>query len=173
MNVPEPQTEKKMGRTMLTISWVIALAGLTYFFGTWEKDQYNPNRAIQSANHSGTVEIQLKRNRHNHYVATGLVNNQKVVFLLDTGATHVSVPDAIANKLGLVRGTQSLAITANGTVKTWQTRIDTLQLGDITLRNVSASINPGMQTEEILLGMSALKQLEFTQRGDVLTIKQY
>jgi aspartyl protease family protein len=32
---------------------------------------------------------------------------------------------------------------------------------------------PGLQTEEVLLGMSFLKHIEFTQRGDSLTLRQY
>jgi len=38
---------------------------------------------------------------------------------------------------------------------------------------VRASINPAMQASQILLGMSALKQIEFIQRGDSLTLTQY
>jgi len=40
------------------------------------------------------------------------------------------------------------------------------------LHDVSAAVVPGMLGEQILLGMSALKQLEFTQRGQTLTIRQ-
>jgi aspartyl protease family protein len=41
------------------------------------------------------------------------------------------------------------------------------------LQQVRASINPNMQGNEVLLGMSFLKHLEFTQRGDSLTLRQY
>jgi len=63
-------------------------------------------------------------------------------------------------------------LTANGIVEVRDTTIETLQLGSIRLSNIRASINPGMVGEEILLGMSALKDLEFTQRGSKLTLKQ-
>ena len=61
--------------------------------------------------------------------------------------------------------------TANGSLRVAQTYINELKLGDIRLTNVRANLNPGMQDNEILLGMSALKQLEFTQRGDWLILK--
>ena len=64
-----------------------------------------------------------------------------------------------------------MASTANGRVKITLTEIATLTLGGITLQNVAANINPGMQGEQILLGMSALKQLEFTQRGETLILR--
>ena len=52
-----------------------------------------------------------------------------------------------------------------------QTEINKLSIGQITLYNVDANINPGMQSGHVLLGMSALKQLEFTQRGNTLILR--
>jgi aspartyl protease family protein len=46
-------------------------------------------------------------------------------------------------------------------------------LGAIGLVNVNAGIVPGMDGEEILLGMSALRQLDFSQRGGELILRQY
>jgi len=36
---------------------------------------------------------------------------------------------------------------------------------------VRGHLNPGMRDNQVLLGMSVLKQLEFTQRGDTLTLR--
>ena len=46
-------------------------------------------------------------------------------------------------------------------------------MGDIELRDVQAGIAPGMGIEEVLLGMSFLKHIEFTQRGNTLILRQY
>ncbi len=154
---------------MLVISWVLALIGLTVIFGNWEDKQHNPNQTID-INDLG--EVVLQQNRQGHYIASGLINNQAVVFLLDTGATDVAVPSSLAKKLGLNPGRKKRAITANGVVDIRDTRIESLQLGTIKLNNVRASIHPGMTGTDILLGMSALKDLELTQRGATLTIKQ-
>ena len=62
--------------------------------------------------------------------------------------------------------------TANGTVTGWRTRLTSLQLGDIQLYDVAAIIVPNMGDEQVLLGMSALKQLEFTQRDGTLVLRQ-
>jgi aspartyl protease family protein len=43
----------------------------------------------------------------------------------------------------------------------------------MVVRNVPASINPGMHDMEILLGMSVLKHVEFTQRGDTLILRPH
>ena len=75
-------------------------------------------------------------------------------------------------ELGLQPGAPVQIRTANGTVTGWRTRLGLLQLGDIQLREVAALITPGMEGHEVLLGMSALKQLEFTQKGGTLVLRQ-
>ena len=164
---------KGMGKTMLTIGWIIALIMLTLFFSAQEENQFNPNTHLTNSGDSENIEITLERNRYNHYVASGKINNQPAIFMLDTGATDVVIPANLSRKYRLEKGAQNSVQTANGRVKVWRTRIDQLELGPITLKNVRASINPGMQGNEILLGMSALKHLEFTQSGNFLTIKQH
>ncbi len=61
---------------------------------------------------------------------------------------------------------------ANGESRGYRAMLDSLQVGDITLRNVRAIVAPGLDGEQILLGMSAMKQLEFTQRGGTLLLRQ-
>src|SRR5690606_9381807 len=80
---------------------------------------------------------------------------------------------AVEVRLQLKRGRPIMVNTANGLTESWSTRIDTLQLGDIRLHGVSAGIVPGILGDEVLLGMSALKQLDFTQRGNELILRQH
>ena len=158
---------------MLTISWILVLAGLTWFFGNHEEQRYNPNNELPGDSQSETREVTLTRNAYNHYVASGKINGVDVTFMLDTGATHVAIPSHLMHKLHLKPGSPSIVSTANGRVEVRNTDIASLQLGPIHLKNIRAALNPGMRDNEILLGMSALKQLEFTQSGNQLTLKQY
>lgn len=164
----------RVGRSMLIAGWILGLLLLAYLFNGLLEHQRNPNRTLNTTTtESGTREVVLQRNRSGHYLATGNINDQLVEFMLDTGASDVSVPEALARKLGLRRGTPQVYTTANGTITAYQTRLSTLRLGDIVLHDVRASINPYMDDDTILLGMSFLKHLEFTQRGDTLIIRQY
>ncbi len=156
------------------VAWILGFLLLTYWFQNYLDNKENPNQQpVSEFNQTGAIEVKLKRNAYGHYVTNGSINRQTVTFLLDTGATHVSVPETVAKRLSLPYGPTQKVNTANGIVDVYQTRLDTLTIGDITLRNVSASINPYMQSEQILLGMSALKRIEFSQRGNELTLKQY
>jgi aspartyl protease family protein len=167
------QTQNKYGKSFAIIAWVFALFLLVLFFDDKLADMYNPNSNVDRQLVDNIPTVTLQRNRSGHYVANGFINNQSVTFLLDTGATDVAIPQAIADKLGLQRGEKYYVQTANGRSVAYLTDIQTLELGAIHLTNIRASIAPGYKSNEILLGMSALKQLEFTQRGDQLTLKQY
>lgn len=157
---------------MLTLGWIGALALLTTIFSRWENHQINPNTAPDSLITGQTTQVTLTANRQHHYLADGTINQQPVTFLLDTGATTVSVPAHMARKLGLKRGTPMTSSTANGDVTVHATMISQIKLGDIEFHNVRGSINPGMKDDAILLGMSALKQVEWRQKADQLTLIQ-
>lgn len=163
----------RLGKGMLYAGWLMALLLLTLYFGHWQKQRENPNSMPLSTSAAGVNEVVLQRNYQHHYVAGGNINGESVTFLVDTGATQVSVPSHLADKLGLIPGARGYAITANGRVQTRATVIDDLQLGSIRLKGVRANINPGMTQDEILLGMSALKNVEFTHRDGTLTLKQF
>ncbi|HEX9803629.1 MAG TPA: TIGR02281 family clan AA aspartic protease [Gammaproteobacteria bacterium] len=163
-----------LGRAMLLGGWLLGLLLLAYLFNGLLEQQRNPNRSIQTVTSgSGLREVVLQRNRHGHYLASGSINSEAVEFLLDTGASDVSIPESVARRLGLQRGAPIVYATANGPITAYHTRLSSLALGGIELHEVRASINPHMDGDTILLGMSFLKHLEFTQRGDTLIIRQY
>lgn len=169
-----PDNTKHIARWMIYGMWILLLGLLSLFFNKLLDDQYNPNQQ-----HAGRIttdgarEITLQRNHYGHYVTSGTINGHEVVFLLDTGATDVSVPAELADRIGLKRGAEIIYQTANGPAPSWLTKLDTVSIGNLEVENIRASINPNFDGDEVLLGMSVLKKLEFTQRGDTLTIRQY
>lgn len=163
---------KRAGRVFMLLAWAAGLFLATRFFGDWEQRQANPNSEISSQHGEGFIEVRLLGNSQGHFVADGLINGQAVHFLLDTGATDVAIPESLARQFNLERGAPVTLSTANGRTEGYRTRLDSLQLGDILLRDVRALVVPGLDGEQVLLGMSALKRLEFTQRGGTLLLRQ-
>ena len=170
---PQQSSTQPYGRGMLIMAWLVALGLLTLFFNRWEENRNNPNQSPNASENNGIREVILEGNRRHHYLANGHINGKPVTFLLDTGATDVVIPGDLARELKLKAGAKGYAQTANGVVEIMATRLDKLTLGNIHLNNVRASINPAMQDQAILLGMSALKQVEFTQRNGQLILRQY
>ena len=102
-----------------------------------------------------------------------MFNNSKVTLLIDTGATSVAIPAKLQKKLNLPNVRPIMAYTANGSVEVETTVINELNIGDIKLYNIEATLNPSMDyTDEILLGMSALKQLDVSFNEGQLTLVQ-
>ncbi len=170
----EERVTRRFGAGMVIATWVAILALLTVLFGGWFERSLNPNADPQARlGVNGVREVVLMQNRGGHYVATGAINGRATTFMLDTGATDVSVPARLAERLGLERGSPRRARTANGTITVYDTRLDEVDLGGIVLRGVRASINPYMTgDDEVLLGMSFLRHLELVQRDRELTIRQ-
>lgn len=164
-----PNPHRNMGRGMALAASLLLLGMLWLYFSNALETRDNPNRHLAVA--PGAHELVLKRGGHGHYIFPGEINGRPVTFLLDTGATVVSVPAHLTGELGLTPGVPQTSVTANGTVTTRATRIDTLAFGPFVVRNVPASLNPGMGDMQILLGMSVLRHLEFTQRGDTLILR--
>ena len=162
----------RTGQGMLFIASIIGMAMLTWFFAGVEKRQYNPNTDPLTLVHAESIEVPLQRNRFGHYLVNGQINDMPVAFLLDTGATDVVVPEDTAKRLNLPYGYRGQAMTANGRVTIYKTMISEIQIGEISLYNIDASINPAMADAAILLGMSALSKIEFTQSGNTLTLRQ-
>lgn len=156
----------------MIIAWAAALFLATRFFGEWEQRQENPNTIVASEHGDGYVEVKLASNRDGHFVMTGQINTRPVQFMLDTGATNVAVPEGVAKRLRLERGERVQVSTANGRTDAFRTTLQRLQIGDIVLNNVRALVVPGLDGDQVLLGMSAVKQLEFTQRGGTLLLRQ-
>ncbi|MBA1276642.1 MULTISPECIES: retropepsin-like aspartic protease family protein [Pseudomonadaceae] len=164
---------RRAGRVMLVVAWGAALLLATRFFADWEQSRFNPNREPVSVVQGDQIEVHLEGNIQGHFVADGLINGQPVTFLLDTGATDVAIPAELAEELDLARGAPVRLQTANGQTTGYRTVLDSLALGDIVLQDVRALIAPGFGGEQVLLGMSALKQLEFTQRAGTLVLRQH
>ena len=171
--MPEKQSTRPLGVVMIVAAWALVLALLTVYFNGFLDSERNPNRNVGGVvSKDGVREVRLKQNRQGHYVASGEINGRAVRFLLDTGATDVSVPATLADALNLRKGPPQQMITANGEITTFSTRLERVHLGKIVIRNVRAQINPHMDGDEVLLGMSFLRDLELVQREAELTLRQ-
>ena len=92
-------------------------------------------------------------------------------FLVDTGATAVSLPASDAVRLGLdYRGGRRISMqTANGTAPAYVTKLERIKIGDIELYNVDAIvIENGLHVA--LLGMTFLNRVEMKRDGHTMTL---
>ena len=161
---------KKWGAGMQILFWLLLLVMLYLGFADYLSQRTNPNQQIEGTAQGNIREVILRSARGGHYVASGEINGQPVTFLVDTGATLVALPTAVARQLKVQSRGQGLANTAGGVVRVDYATLDSVRLGNIVLHDVRASINPELQ--EVLLGMSFLRELELIHRDGELRIRQ-
>ena len=129
--------------------------------------------AIGAAPADGSGMVVMTADSQGHFYATGSVNGAAVRFLVDTGATMVSLGANDARRIGLDfnRGQKSMTQTANGQTMVSKVKLDTVRIGDVTLHNVDALIH---QTEMpmALLGMSFLNRMEMQRDGSTMTLRK-
>ena len=171
-NAQDPQ--RGLGRRMTFAAWAIGIAMVTLLFQSVLERRNNPNRSPQAnVDATGVREVVLRRNPYGHYVTAGRINDHPVTFMVDTGATQVAMSASLADRLGLARLAEGQSSTAGGLVTAYQTRLDEVTIGPIRQSGVAASILPSMEDDEVLLGMSFIKNLELIQREDRLILRQY
>ncbi|MCA1791630.1 MAG: DnaJ domain-containing protein, partial [Thioalkalivibrio sp.] len=97
------------GLTGIAMAWVGAFALMWWLFDDYLDRREFPNRDLV-VEQGAANELVLRRNHVGHYLAPGTINGQPVVFLLDTGATQVSVPAHLADRLDLHAGSRGRAL---------------------------------------------------------------
>jgi len=125
---------------------------------------------------SERATVVLTTDKSGHFVSSGSINGASVRFLIDTGATMVSmsVDDARHAGVNYLAGERGYSQTANGVTPIYRVKLDRVTLGDITLRDIDGMVHENGGFPVVLLGMSFLGKLEMRREGDSLTLtKRY
>lgn len=154
----------RTGRTMFIATWLIFFIILFLFFHYYAQES-GSGYSVQQG------QLILDADRQGHYKMTGHINDKPVHFLLDTGATLVAIPEDLAKQLHLTARYPVGLQTAGGPITGMLTRLDKLEFGQFTLRNVKAVIIPGGHDNKVLMGMNVLNQFDIMQKNKQLIIK--
>jgi aspartyl protease family protein len=131
---------------------------------------------FESAAETGALQsVTMARDGSGHFMADARVNGAHVRFMVDTGATLVSIPMGQARRLNIdyTKGTPGYAILADGRrVASYRVVLESVSVGGITLYNVEGAVSEGSGMP--LLGMSFLNRTEMRNEGQSLILtKRY
>lgn len=107
------------------------------------------------------------------YMVNGSINGFQVEFLVDTGATLISMNKHNAKRIGLnyrLDGEEGASYTASGIDKVYLMNLDKVKVGEIELSDVDASVHDGDHPQVILLGNSFLGKLDLLREGKLLKL---
>jgi aspartyl protease family protein len=114
----------------------------------------------------------IGQGRGGHYYIDGAVNDNYLNFVIDTGATTVALPLAIASASGVKCEKSVMMSTGNGVTQGCSVIIQKLRFGNFTLHYVNAVVMPNLNTP--LLGMNVLKQFRVEQdNGQMRLSRKY
>ncbi|MGJ5620665.1 retropepsin-like aspartic protease family protein [Sulfitobacter sp. MF3-043] len=151
------QTREGLNKTLQHAAvWAMIFVGGAAAVGLWQ----DISRSASQTRMTDAGQIIVPRSADGHYYLTVQINGTDVRFVLDTGATDMVLTQSDARRAGLDPDQltyQGRANTANGEVRTAFVRLDAVQLGDVTDRDVAAVVNGG-QMEDSLLGMGYLQR---------------
>ena len=120
-------------------------------------------------------EVLLTADRSGHFNGNGSINGVATTFLIDTGASYLSIPQSISHrlKLGQYRKPSNRVTlqTAAGAIQAYRTTVDSVQFEGIEQRHAAAVVVPGL--EQALLGMNFLRRVEMNQKGKTMTLRVY
>jgi aspartyl protease family protein len=120
-------------------------------------------------------EVRVSADPSGHYRVAGQVEGSPVLFLVDTGATILAMSGAQADALGVDyrgRGQAGQVTTAAGPAVSHMLTLDVVEVGGLRVEGVQAAVIEGNYPQEILLGMSFLRQVGLNETGGVLTLTQ-
>jgi aspartyl protease family protein len=131
----------------------------------------SPGRIGNGGGSEGARQIVLSSGPGGHFTVGGTINGHATQFLVDTGATAVSIGQSEADRLGLRYrdGKRVRTMTANGSAEAFVVTLDSLRINEVEVRNVEAIVMPGVMSH-ILLGNSFLNRFQMRRDNDILTL---
>ena len=110
--------------------------------------------------------IELRRAPDGHFHWPGRLNGVPVEFLVDTGATRTALPQALAERAGLVAEGSTRSHTAGGVADGYTARADVQLEGGVSVQRLRVTVLPALGAP--LLGMDLLSKMRFSQSDGVL-----
>jgi len=119
---------------------------------------------------AGTI-IVLNAGSGGHYWADGAIDGKAVRFLVDTGASSISMSQSQAARLGIAfrDAPRLIGNTANGQVIANRVKLGSVRVGEVTLYDIDAVVVPATM-DFVLLGNSFLSRFQMRQENDVMTL---
>lgn len=109
------------------------------------------------------------------YVVDGSINDFQVKFIIDTGASFISMNKHQANRIGIdykMDGKKQTASTASGTDKIYVVKLNKVTVGDIVLTDVQGAVHDGDYPRQVLLGSTFLNRVGMKRDGRLLKLEK-
>lgn len=162
------------GIKLISISGDSAVVELDGKRQTLKMGQSERLTAAAPSSAAGNRSVILTADGQGHFVTIGQINGITVRFLVDTGASFVSMSNTEAKRVGInyLAGQRAAITTANGVVPAYKVKLDEVRVGDVTLNNVDGMVHVDNSLPIVLLGMSFLNRMEMRRDGEKMMLNK-
>ncbi len=147
---------------LFLFAW-IAIAVVAYF-------AMQAFTAPKIASETSSGEIVIPRSRDGHYYVEGSINGKPVTFMVDTGASTVSIDTRTAQAASVPKGYSATFNTASGETQGEMVPKQRVAVGGFRIDDISVAVIPRLG-EIGLLGQNVLRHLDVTQSGDRMILR--
>ncbi len=159
-----PPTASKRTTWLLLAGW--ALVSVVIY---WATEGYRKPAEGKVTAH-GVLEI--PRGSDGHFRVNGAVNGVPVQFMVDTGASIISITDKVADRAQLPEGVPISFQTANGVREGTMRRADRVEVGTFAVNNLRVGTGyTGESDKDALLGQNFLRYFDVTMAGNTMRLK--
>jgi aspartyl protease family protein len=131
--------------------------------------------AVPAASPSNSRSAVIARADDGHFWAEARVDNRRLKFVVDTGASHIALRESDAARLGIRPTPRDYTVrvqTANGMGRAAVVQLRSVEIGDILVRDLPALVHPDEALGVNLLGMSFLSKVRWTHERGKLVLEQ-
>ena len=154
----------RTGLIPMMIFWCVVM-GLLYLLMT---HYLKPKQAKVLAN----GDLVISRSQDGHFYTTGRINGQEAKFLVDTGASLVSVSEGFARKAFIRGGIPTTFKTANGDRPGLVVEGVGVSIGPVSVTNVKVGVGLHVGAEnDALLGQSFLSKFDITMNKNQMVLR--
>jgi len=154
----------KTGLIPMMIFWCVVM-GLLYMLMT---NYLKPKQAQVLAN----GDLAINRSQDGHFYTTGTINGKEAKFMVDTGASLVSVSEEFAQKAFIRGGVPTTFKTANGDRPGLVVEGVGVSIGPVSVTNVKVGVGlRGGDENDALLGQSFLSKFDITMSKTQMVLR--
>jgi aspartyl protease family protein len=128
---------------------------------------------VSVGQHSGNKRIVLSADRNGHFVSAGTINGKSMQYMVDTGASAISIGKPDADRMGIQyqNGQRINMHTANGVSSGWLVKLNSVRIGDIEIVGVQAIVTPE-RMPYVLLGNNLLGEFQMTRNSQQMILEK-
>lgn len=140
-----------------------------------DSDANSDDQSDSNSGSDGSGDVTLRASDAGHFETSAEINGRSVDVMVDTGATMVALTYEDAERAGIYLRPADFSnsvSTANGTAKVAPVMIGSVNIGNITVRNIQGAVAERGKLHRTLLGMTFLSKLNVEMRKNVLVLRQ-